>query len=538
MLNLCYTHCKAVLLLLCSLLFLSACDDAPMQTSQLDRIKERGLLRVGLLNSNRSYFIGPNGPNGLDYEIASRFAQYLDVKLEVHPAYTIDGLLPALDDGEIDIIASAVTATDTDNSEKRYQFGPAYYSTTQQLVYKNGQWHPRKFAEILKKEVSIGVAAHSIYEQTLTRLQDALPELTWESIAGQNIESILLSVANGELDFTVADSIDVALTQQTDPDIAVALDLTEDQDATWLLKREQDNSLYALVVEFFGKEKQSGEIDRLEAKYFSHLKSFDYVETRTFIRAMEKVLPKWRELFIQHSGAFDWRLIAAISYQESHWNPRATSPTGVRGMMMLTQSTAKMMGVTNRLNAEQSVEGGVKYLAQLVERLPKTIHDDEKIWFALGSYNLGFGHIMDARKIVKYNGDDENVWSNVSQVLPLLMKPQYYKNTRYGYARGREAVAYVKNIKRYYQSILKQQRKGIDNISPKGQASATDNTQAVDNLENIDVNLATPQDIPQASQDLTQQVAQAKPESEKTAAEEIKDKEVKNGEKLEDEITQ
>lgn len=528
MLNFLYTHCKTLLLIFCSVIFLSSCDDVSPDMSQLDKIKQRGFLRVGLLNSNRSYFIGPEGPDGLDYEIATRFAQYLGVKLEVHPAYTIEGLLPALDDGEIDIIATAVTATEMDQSEKKYQFGPAYYATTQQLVYKNGRWHPRKFAEILKKDVSIGVPAHSIYEQTLTRLQNALPDLKWKSINGQNTESILLAVANGELDFTVADSIDVALTQQTDPDIAVALDLTEDQDATWLLKKEQDNSLYALVVEFFGQEKQSGEIDRLEAKYFSHLKSFDYVETRTFLRALDKVLPQWQNLFMQHADTLDWRLIAAVAYQESHWNPRATSPTGVRGMMMLTQNTAKMMGVTNRLNAQQSIKGGVKYLTQLIERLPKTIHEDEKIWFALGSYNLGFGHILDARKIVKYNGKDENVWSNVSQVLPLLMKPQYYKNTRYGYARGSEAVAYVKNIKRYYQSILKQQRKSIANINPNGDAGAINNTHDVDNLENIDVNLTTD---PQLSKTQTIE-ANAESVIENTDLA-VKETELNNGEQLE-----
>lgn len=485
--NFLFTHGKAFLLLLCSLFFLSACDDMSSDKSQLDRIKARGFLRVGLLNSNRSYFIGPEGPDGLDYEIARRFAQYLGVKLDVHPAYTIEGLLPALDDGEIDLIASAVIADGQDT--KKYQYGPAYYSTTQQLVYKNGHWYPHKFSDLLAKDVTIGIPANSVYENTLRTLQDALPDLKWKSINGQNVESVLLSVADGTLDFTVADSIDIALTQQTDPDLAVALDLTEDQDATWLLKKEQNNSLYALVVEFFGQETESGEIDRLEAKYFSHLKSFDYVETRTFIRALDTTLPKWHKLFVNYAGDFDWRFIAAISYQESHWNPRATSPTGVRGMMMLTQNTAKAMHVTNRLDPAQSIEGGVRYLKELVDRLPKTIYKDEKLWFALGSYNLGLGHILDARKIVKQQGKDENNWDNVSKVLPLLMKRQYYTKTRYGYARGAEAVAYVKNIRRYYQSILKWQRKGIANINPKGQNTTENQIQDIDKLENIDVNL-------------------------------------------------
>lgn len=172
------------------------------------------------------------------------------------------------------------------------------------------------------------------------------------------------------------------------------------------------------------------------------------------IRALDDKLPRWAPLFQKYSEEFDWRLIAALAYQESHWKPKAKSPTGVRGMMMLTLPTAKSVGVTDRLNPEQSVRGGVEYLRRIVARVPDTINEHEKIWFALASYNIGYGHMMDARRLTKAQGGDPNAWADVKDRLPLLRQKRYYSQTRYGYARGDEARNYVENIRRYYQSII------------------------------------------------------------------------------------
>jgi membrane-bound lytic murein transglycosylase F len=200
--------------------------------------------------------------------------------------------------------------------------------------------------------------------------------------------------------------------------------------------------------------KQTGELANLEEKYIGHIGVFDYVDTRAFIRALDGKLPKWSPLFKKYSNEFDWRLIAALAYQESHWNPVAKSPTGVRGMMMLTLPTAKSVGVTNRLDPEQSVRGGVEYLRRIVDRVPDSIAEHEKIWFALASYNVGFGHMMDARRLTKRQGGDPDAWADVKDRLPLLRQKKYYSQTRYGYARGDEARNYVENIRRYYQSII------------------------------------------------------------------------------------
>jgi len=152
----------------------------------------------------------------------------------------------------------------------------------------------------------------------------------------------------------------------------------------------------------------------------------------------------------------DWHLLAAVAYQESYWNPLATSPTGVRGMMMLTLPTAREMGVDDRLDAAQSLRGGARYLKNIKRRLPGDIHEPDRTWLALAAYNIGMGHLEDARVITERQGGDPHLWRDVIKALPLLQKSKHFQNTRYGYARGLEAATYVQNIRHYY-SILEWQ---------------------------------------------------------------------------------
>jgi membrane-bound lytic murein transglycosylase F len=152
----------------------------------------------------------------------------------------------------------------------------------------------------------------------------------------------------------------------------------------------------------------------------------------------------------------DWHLLAAVAYQESHWDPRAQSRTGVRGLMMLTLPTAREMGVDNRLDPGQSLRGGARYLKNIKRRLPDDISEPDRTWFSLAAYNIGMGHLEDARVITERQGGDPHVWREVMEHLPLLQKSKYYQDARYGFARGEEAVTYVQNIRHYY-SILEWQ---------------------------------------------------------------------------------
>nr|WP_086939110.1 membrane-bound lytic murein transglycosylase MltF [Thaumasiovibrio occultus] len=444
-----FVYCTLVLLTF----LVAGCSDPTInEETTLDQIQARGVLRVGTINNQLSYYIGPDGPTGLDYELASMFAERLGVQLEMRPVFGLSGLFPALDRGEFDFVAAGLTVMPS--RLERYAPAPAYYFASQVLVYKNGTGRPKSIEQVIAKGGEIVVAANSSHEATLFELQKQYPELNWRTTDQQDGDELLQQVASGELKYTVADSIDVALMQRIYPDVAVALELSEDQAIAWYVDKTRDDGLYALLIEFFGEIQESGELAKLEERYFGHVDSFDYVDTRAFIRAIETTLPRWQPLFEKYSaGRFDWRLIAALAYQESHWNPDAVSPTGVRGLMMLTLATAKFVGVENRLDPEQSIRGGVDYLAGLMKRIPDSIDEHEKVWFALASYNVGFGHVMDARRLTRAQGGNQDSWADVKQRLPLLRKRQYYSQTRYGYARGDEALKYVENIRRYYQSI-------------------------------------------------------------------------------------
>jgi membrane-bound lytic murein transglycosylase F len=167
-------------------------------------------------------------------------------------------------------------------------------------------------------------------------------------------------------------------------------------------------------------------------------------------------LPKYKQTF-QAAGKkydIDWTLLAAQAYQESHWNRYARSPTGVRGIMMLTLNTAREVGVKSRLNPQQSIYGGAKYLANLRARLPEEIAEPDRSWIALAAYNVGMGHIYDARKLAREQDKDPNLWHEFRDVLPLLTQKKYYKDLRYGYARGYEPVRYVRRIRNYHDMLL------------------------------------------------------------------------------------
>ncbi|MFI8416633.1 membrane-bound lytic murein transglycosylase MltF [Serratia sp. NPDC078593] len=420
------------------------------QKGQLDEIKSRGELRVSTLNSPLTYFTTQKGPSGLDYELAKRFANYLGVKLVVLPHQNINDLFDDLDDDDADILAAGLIY----NQERlsRARTGPAYYSVSQQLVYRLGTARPKNFAEVKGR---LAVTSGSAHVSTLKQLkQQKYPELSWEASSDLSAKELLERVANGKLDYTLGDSVTIALLQRIHPQLAVAFDVTDEEPVTWYLKRSNDDSLYAAMLDFYSQMVEDGTLARLEEKYLGHVGSFDYVDTKTFLSAIDSVLPTFQPLFEKYANIIDWKLLAAIAYQESHWNPLATSPTGVRGLMMLTRATAEGLGVKDRLDPEESIQGGALYLQRLMDKVPETVPEDERVWFALAAYNIGWGHMLDARKLTKMQQGNPDSWVDVKQRLPMLSQKRYYPQLTYGYARGREAYNYVENIRRYQVSLV------------------------------------------------------------------------------------
>ena len=239
------------------------------------------------------------------------------------------------------------------------------------------------------------------------------------------------------------------------PNVRVAFDLGDGRDQRWAVAAGEDNSLLNEINEFIDKVHKNGTLQRLKDRYYGHVDVLGYVGAYTFAQHLQQRLPRYEKHFKTSAKKeqVDWRLLAAIGYQESMWQAEVTSKTGVRGLMMLTQRTAQAMGVSNRLDPRQSIEGGAKYFMHVKRELDDDIEEPDRTWFALAAYNVGGGHLDDARKLAKREGLNPNKWLDVKKMLPRLSQKQWYSKTRYGYARGGEPVHFVANIRRYYDIL-------------------------------------------------------------------------------------
>ena len=441
------TKFTSLLLVIFTTVLLSACDkkNAP---SSLSRILARGYINVGTIFGPTNYYTTANGFAGFEYELAKEYADSLNVELRIIPTYSLDELFIKLNTGEVDLLAAGLSITD--KRLQRFRFAPSYKTISQKLVFKQGNVRPRKVADLTGK---LMVTSGSSYVENLEKLKQTNSELTWQESTEFDSEELLRKVLSGEIDYTIIDSNNLAINRRYYPEISIGFSIDEPEPLAWMVSKNSHDDILASLVEFFGTVHHDATLLALDDKYYGHIEQFNYVETRTFIKAVTGTLPKYQPLFEKYAQELDWRLLAAISYQESHWNPEARSYTGVRGMMMLTLATAKQMGITSRLDTEQSIRGGAKYFKRMIAMMPDRILTPDRIWFALASYNIGFGHLNDARIITQRQGGDPDRWVEVKSRLPLLQQKKYYKSTKHGYARGEEPVQYVDNIRRYYDTL-------------------------------------------------------------------------------------
>lgn len=429
---------------------------------------ETGELRVVTRNSPTSYTISPNGPTGPEYDLVRAFAEELGVALVIQSVDSVSEIMPILLSGEAHMAAAGLSITD---SRREYlNFGHPYQAVDVHLIYKLGTGRPRSVEDIFDR--SIEVVASSSHVEILEHLQLKYPDLTWAENADVEFADLLTKVAMGEIDLTVADSPDFNIQRHFYPDLRIALDLDIADQIAWAFPRESADSLLARADEFIISADHSGMLARVHDRYYGYTEKYDYVGTRNFIRHFESRLPRYRAMF-ETAGAewdVDWRLLAAIGYQESHWRAHAVSPTGVRGIMMLTQATADYLGIDDREDPETSIFGGAQYFARQTERIANTVADPDRTWMALAAYNVGFNHLKDARMIVEQHGGNPDTWVDLSEALPLLAQRKWYSQLPYGYARGWEPVLYVNNIRAYYNILkwLTEQEEPLETEIPEG----------------------------------------------------------------------
>lgn len=430
-------------------LLLGACVEKP---STLERVKEDGVLRVITRNSPATYFQDRNGETGFEYELVKRFADELGVKLEIETADSLDELFDQLGKPSGPVLAAAGLVS----SEKRTaqaRFSHPYLEVTPQVIYRNGRSRPTNVKGLIGKKIM--VLKGSSHADQLAELKKQNPALVYEESDAVEVVDLLRMVDEGQIDLTLVDSNELAMNQVYFPNVRVAFDLGDSRDQRWAVAAGEDNSLLNEVNEFLDKSQKNGTLQRLKDRYYGHVDVLGYVGAYTFAQHLQQRLPKYEKHFrtTAKDEQVDWRLLAAIGYQESMWQPEVTSKTGVRGLMMLTQRTAQAMGVSNRLDPKQSIQGGAKYFMLVKDQLDESIKEPDRTWFALAAYNVGSGHLEDARMLAKREGLNPNKWLDVKKMLPRLSQKQWYRKTRYGYARGGEPVHFVANIRRYYDIL-------------------------------------------------------------------------------------
>ncbi|MFP4474086.1 MAG: membrane-bound lytic murein transglycosylase MltF [Desulfatibacillaceae bacterium] len=417
--------------------------------SDLQRIVERGELVLITRKNSPSYHRYEGRAMGFDYEMAAAFAQYLGVRLRVvtpEPSEMIPDLLS--DRGDIIAANFAVTP----DRLRILDFSEPYGSVEMHLMVHRRNQDIQELADLAGRTVH--VRPGTAYERAMVDLRRLGEEFNIETIDAP-VEELLEMVDQKEIDVTVAYSNHALLNRRYYPNVEAAFPISEPMPVAWAVAKGR-TGLLARINDFLAESRENGSLGETQERYYANIDAFDYLDVTRFHSRVRTRLPHYRDTIRETSAAygFDWRLIAAVVYQESHFNPRATSFTGVRGIMQVTRVTAMEMGIIDRTDPVQSIDAGVGYLRKMYDRYDY-LDEPDRMHVALAAYNVGHGHVADAMKLAGKLGMDPHRWSSLKRTLPLLRYRKYYSQAVYGYCRGMEPVRYVRNV-RTYHDILRQ----------------------------------------------------------------------------------
>ncbi len=421
--------------------------------TRLERIKRSGVLRLITNDSINTYYYYNGQPTGFEYDLAKEFAKFLNVDLDVvNPGW--NNMFAYLEQGKGDFIASGLAITK--KRLEKVNFSIPYMSIRQHIIHHKLIFGPKNIEDLTFRSIDVrrGTSYHSRLEEIKTS------GINFNYILHDNIptQDLIRMVQDRKIKFTIADNNIAYLNQRYYPDIKIGIPIQKKESLAWAVKKN-DLQMLEQINKFFLYANETGILQQILDKYYSNIEDSDPFDLKTFHKRIKTRFPKYKNTIIEESIKydFDWKLIAAVVYQESRFNPNAKSITNVRGLMQVTTMTAEEMGIENHLNPSQSVKAGIKYLDKMVQKFDYIEDEYERTLFALASYNIGYGHVIDAMQIAKEMGLVENRWQNLKTVLPLLSKPDYYKKTKHGYARGWEPVQYIERILTYFD-ILKQKK--------------------------------------------------------------------------------
>ena len=433
-------------------LMLTGCDSFEKPDLPFDKTDELVVITV---NSPDTYYENSDGRYaGLEFDLASEFARDLDLKVKFKIVPKMDQALLSLEKRQGHFAAGLNMSA---KHELRARFGPVYQFMQPQVAYNTLYRRPKTIRDLVGRTIEI--ASGATHAEQLNKVKQQIPAVKWTEVDISE-EDLLAKLAEGKIDYAVVDSSQINLAKNFYPNLDAAFDLGEPTGKAWAFSPYVERELLEKTQKFFNRIEQDGTLTRLFDRYYGHIQRLEQADVNGILDKMRTVLPDMRNHFYraEEITGIDWRLIAALAYQESHWNPLATSSANVRGIMMLTETTADRMKVTDRLNARQSILAGARYLQILKDRLPSRILEPDRSWIALAAYNQGYGHIEDARVLAQRLKLNPDTWMDLKKTLPLLSLSKHFRSLKHGYARGGEAVILTESVRTYYKILLKYER--------------------------------------------------------------------------------
>ena len=434
------------------LLFLpliSACDSIERSVPLLNKTNELVVITVNSRDTNYKKY--NNKYAGLEFDLASEFVKELGKKVRFIMVSDMDKALSILEKHQ-GHLATGISVTT--NNKLRIRFGPAYQRVQPQVAYNTNHSKPKNIQEMVGKNIEI--VRGTVHGERLSEAKLNVPKLRWTE-TDQSTENLLLKLAEGKVDYVVTDSIHISVARNFYTNLGVAINLGKENSKAWAFSSYVEPELQERVQIFFKRIEEDGTLNRLIDRYYGHIHRLGQGNINKFLEKRHTFLPSLRNYFYQAEEItkIDWRLIASLAYQESHWDRMATSSTNVRGIMMLTEETAERMKVTDRLDARQSILAGARYLLILKDMLPSRIVEPDRTWIALAAYNQGYGHIEDARILAQRMRLSPDFWVDLKRSLPLLSDRKHFEKLKHGYARGGEAVFLTESVRAYYDILMK-----------------------------------------------------------------------------------
>ncbi len=432
----------------------------------LEQIKKDGKLNVITTYSSTSYFLYKGQIMGYEYELLKRFAEHLGVELNIVISNNIDTMYRELINHKVDLIAHGLTITE--ERKKSVKFSEYLYLTHQVLVQKKpDNWRKIKWSKLqssLKHDVidligdTVSVRDKSSYIKRLANLSEEMGGQIYIDTLPANLstDKIIEMVAEGEIKYTVADNNIASINESYYPILDIDVPVSFSQRISWALRPDSPN-LEKVLNDWIKEMKKETVYYVIYNKYFKNERGFRNREKSDYLSLNENKISKYDDIIKTYAEAinWDWRLLAALIYQESRFEPNANSWAGAHGLMQIMPATAKSLGVTNRHHPEQSVKGGTKYLDMLWKRFDAVEDSVQRIKFTMAAYNCGYSHVVDAQNLAKVEGFNEIIWDkNVAEMILKLSNREYFTKPfiKYGYVRGREPYNYVDQIfKRYEQ---------------------------------------------------------------------------------------